>query len=130
MMGINDDLCVQLEVVVCVFIVKVMSFSSVGIVDFVYELIFDDVEVYVVKVLEMYDNVVDDDGCLNVIMGEFCLVLYGMGLDVFNVYCCIGKFEGMELMFQVNFGLFLCIFWYLVDYVNCNLSVFQCVDLI
>ena len=129
MMGTNDDPRVQLEAAVRASIAKVMSFSSVGTVDPAYEPTSDDVEAYVAKVLEMYDNAADDDGRLNVIMGEFRLALHGMGLDAFNAYRRTGKPEGMEPTFQANPGPFPRTFWYPADYVNRNSSASQRADL-
>lgn len=123
MMGTNDDPRVQLEAAVRASIDKVMNFNTAA-TDPAYVPSMDDVEAYVAEVLALYDAA-DQDGKLNVIIGEFRLALHGMGLDAYNAYRRTSKPEGMELTFQANPGTFPRTMWYPADYVNRNANATQ-----
>ncbi|MEL7427234.1 MAG: SusD/RagB family nutrient-binding outer membrane lipoprotein [Bacteroidota bacterium] len=122
-MGTNDDARVQLEAAVKASIDKVMNFNT-AVVDAAFVPSDDDVDAYVAEVLGAYDAA-DDDGKLNVIIGEFRLALHGMGLDAYNAYRRTSKPEGMELTFQANPGTFPRTMWYPADYVNRNANATQ-----
>lgn len=84
-----------------------------------------DIDAYVNEVLSVYDAAATNDAKLNIIVKEYYLALFGMGLDAYNTYRRTGKPENMQPVRDPNPGDFPRSFWYPSDYVNRNANATQ-----
>ena len=105
---------------------KVVNFSkSVTTVPAEFEPTAGAIDAYVNEVLSLYDAAPTNDAKLNVIIKEYHLALFGMGIDAYNNYRRTGKPEGMQPTREPSPGDFPRSMWYPSNYVNLNANAQQ-----
>jgi hypothetical protein len=80
---------------------------------------------YVNKVLAAYDAAATTDARLNIIMKEYYLVLWGNGVDAYNMYRRTNKPDNMQFTLEPNPGIYVNSHLYPSVYVNRNLNATQ-----
>lgn len=123
-MGANGDAAALLESGIRTSIAKTLSFSTVSAVPAAMVPSQDAIDAYVNEILSDY-SAADDDGKLNIIIGEFRKAAHGNGLDIFNAYRRTGKPAGMQPTRTTDPGAFPRIFWYPSSYVDRNAKATQ-----
>lgn len=107
-------------------IAKVISFSkSATTIPAAFEPTAADIDAYVTEVLSLYDAAATNDDKLNVIIKEYHIALFGMGIDAYNNYRRTGKPAGMQPTREPNPDEFARSMWYPSDYVNLNANANQ-----
>ncbi|HFA48679.1 MAG TPA: SusD/RagB family nutrient-binding outer membrane lipoprotein [Bacteroidetes bacterium] len=85
----------------------------------------DDVEAYVAKVLELYDNAGSTNDKLDVILKEYHIALWGNGIEAYNFYRRTGLPSGMQPTREPSSGDFPRLMFYPSSYVNLNENASQ-----
>lgn len=80
---------------------------------------------YIAAVTALYDGAADTDAKMTVLMKEYYLVLWGNGIEAYNMYRRTGKPADMQPMRTLNAGSFLRSFLYPANFVNLNANVTQ-----
>ncbi|MDH3648748.1 MAG: SusD/RagB family nutrient-binding outer membrane lipoprotein [Saprospiraceae bacterium] len=120
--GTTGDPRALLEAGVRRSIDKVMNFAP-GQADPAFTPTADDVEGYVSAMMEKYDNAVDDDERLDVIMTEYYIALFGNGFESYNNYRRTGKPANLQLPLNPQPGSFTRSFPYPSNFINRNSNV-------
>lgn len=84
-----------------------------------------DVDAYVSKVLDLYDDAGSDDEKLNVIMKEYYISLWGNGIEAYNNYRRTGKPNNLQPVLRANAGDFNRSLFYPDDFVSLNANATQ-----
>ncbi len=81
------------------------------------------IDVYVNKVLSLYDGAEDNDAKMNIIMREYLIAAWGNGVEPYNNYRRTGKPDNMQLTaYSANPGFFIRSFYYPAVFVERNLN--------
>ncbi|MBK7870636.1 MAG: SusD/RagB family nutrient-binding outer membrane lipoprotein [Saprospiraceae bacterium] len=125
-LGTAGDPRALLEAAIRKHIAKVISFSK-GLLSIpaAFEPTQANIDAYVTEVLRLYDEAPTNDAKLNIIIKEYHISLFTMGIDAYNTYRRTGKPANMQPMRDPNPGDFPRSMWYPSNFVNLNAAADQ-----